>query len=212
MCKYLLCSDVLAIPDEAVTDLDSRASSAVVARIPALETFADPDFLWATTGVAVWSTIEQGLAITAGSLATLRPLLRLIFHKVGISTAGPTHGPSRGLPANGSGLMSPLGTKQRRGSQPAEEALSLSNFSKNRSMESSWARREKSEVNVLDKPLPPLGGKHILVTHEWECRSERKAPDNESQEELNRQQSTSEILDEENQSWERRKGTKSFIA
>jgi hypothetical protein len=32
---------------------------------------ANPDFLWATVDVAIWSDIEQGLAITAGSMATL---------------------------------------------------------------------------------------------------------------------------------------------
>ena len=32
----------------------------------------------ATVGIAVWSNIETGLGIFAGSLATLRPLLRMI--------------------------------------------------------------------------------------------------------------------------------------
>jgi hypothetical protein len=36
----------------------------------------------ATIDIAIWSTTEQGLAITAGSLATLRPLFRLISGKV----------------------------------------------------------------------------------------------------------------------------------
>ena len=34
------------------------------------------DFLWATTGVAVWTTVEVGIGVTAGSIATLRPLFR----------------------------------------------------------------------------------------------------------------------------------------
>ncbi|KAE8147174.1 hypothetical protein BDV25DRAFT_132302 [Aspergillus avenaceus] len=52
------------------------ASSAVIIRIPFVHTFADPDFLYATVEIAIWSNIEVGLGITAGSLATLRPLLR----------------------------------------------------------------------------------------------------------------------------------------
>ncbi|KAL5046597.1 hypothetical protein BDW71DRAFT_214616 [Aspergillus fruticulosus] len=52
------------------------ASSAVIVRIPFVKTFADPDFLYATIEIAIWSNIEVGLGITAGSLATLRPLLR----------------------------------------------------------------------------------------------------------------------------------------
>lgn len=59
-----------------------------------MHTFADPDFLCklrpvcrvpepitdyadATVDIAIWSNIETGLGISAGSLATLRPLLRL---------------------------------------------------------------------------------------------------------------------------------------
>ncbi|KAB8228787.1 hypothetical protein BDV23DRAFT_175137 [Aspergillus alliaceus] len=52
------------------------ASSAVIIRIPFVHTFADPDFLYATVEIAIWSNIEVGLGITAGSLATLRPLVR----------------------------------------------------------------------------------------------------------------------------------------
>ncbi|KAJ5322119.1 hypothetical protein MYU51_002933 [Penicillium brevicompactum] len=55
------------------------ASSAVIVRIPFVKTFADDDFLYATIQIAIWSNIEAGLGITAGSLATLRPLLRVIM-------------------------------------------------------------------------------------------------------------------------------------
>ncbi|KAL3471740.1 integral membrane protein [Aspergillus californicus] len=58
------------------------ASSAVIVRMPFVNTFADDDFLWATIEIAIWSNIETGLGITAGSLATLRPLLR---HWIGSS-------------------------------------------------------------------------------------------------------------------------------
>ena len=45
--------------------------------------FKSPDFLWDTLDVAIWSDIEQGLAITAGSLATLRPLYRDVTRRLG---------------------------------------------------------------------------------------------------------------------------------
>jgi hypothetical protein len=51
--------------------------------------FKNPDFLWATVDVAIWSDIEQGLAITAGSAATLRPLYRQFASKSGLSTGTP---------------------------------------------------------------------------------------------------------------------------
>ncbi|KAM0416508.1 hypothetical protein ACHAPD_005434 [Fusarium lateritium] len=65
-----------------------RASSAVVVRFAFVKDFKNPDFLWATVDIAIWSATEQGLAITAGSLATLRPLLRLLGRKLGITTSG----------------------------------------------------------------------------------------------------------------------------
>jgi hypothetical protein len=39
-----------------------------------------------TLDIAIWSTVEMGLAITAGSLATLRPLFFLAVHRLGLST------------------------------------------------------------------------------------------------------------------------------
>ncbi|KAA8630535.1 hypothetical protein SMACR_05627 [Sordaria macrospora] len=53
--------------------------------------------------IAIWSSVEQSLAITAGSLATLRPLLKKVGRKLGFAsgTTGSTydieHGP-RGPP------------------------------------------------------------------------------------------------------------------
>lgn len=58
--------------------------------------FKNPDFLWATVDIAIWSDIEQGLAVTAGSLATLRPLYRQLSSKFGFtSTGGTPSGPSK---------------------------------------------------------------------------------------------------------------------
>ncbi|KAF7585905.1 hypothetical protein BBP40_009887 [Aspergillus hancockii] len=54
------------------------ASVAVLVRMAYVETLRNPDFLYATVGIAVWSNIETGLGIFAGSLATLRPLLRML--------------------------------------------------------------------------------------------------------------------------------------
>ncbi|KAF4154112.1 hypothetical protein CNMCM8927_001751 [Aspergillus lentulus] len=52
------------------------AGAAVAARIPYLPDYKHPDFLYATTGIAISSNIEAGLGIMAGSLITLRPLMR----------------------------------------------------------------------------------------------------------------------------------------
>lgn len=44
-----------------------------------------------TVGVAIWTTVEVGVGISAASLATLRPLIRLAFEKFGIGSSGNTH-------------------------------------------------------------------------------------------------------------------------
>ncbi|KAF1966171.1 hypothetical protein BU23DRAFT_487509 [Bimuria novae-zelandiae CBS 107.79] len=70
------------------------ASIAVTVRMGFLMKFKSPDFLWDTLDVAIWSDIEQGLAITAGSLATLRPLYRDITRRLGWSEAATNTFPS----------------------------------------------------------------------------------------------------------------------
>lgn len=58
----------------------------------------------ATVYIAIWSDVEEGLAITAGSLACLRPLFRLITTKVasyGFGTkdrSGSSHPSASNLP------------------------------------------------------------------------------------------------------------------
>lgn len=91
------------------------ASAAVVVRLAYIEGFRNPDFLCgslrplrrpplllahppdgrhiadATVDIAIWSTVEQGLAVAAGSLACTRPLFRSVARRLGWSS--PT-GPS----------------------------------------------------------------------------------------------------------------------
>lgn len=64
------------------------ASIAVICRMAYVMDFKNPDFLWATVDIAIWSDTEQGLGITAGSLATLRPLYRMISTRFGLTQTG----------------------------------------------------------------------------------------------------------------------------
>ncbi|PYH94504.1 hypothetical protein BO71DRAFT_353291 [Aspergillus ellipticus CBS 707.79] len=59
-----------------VLSLGAIASVAVIIRIPYLHTYTDPEFLYATYQITIWSIIETGIGLTAGSLATLRALFR----------------------------------------------------------------------------------------------------------------------------------------
>ncbi|KAK0723408.1 hypothetical protein B0T26DRAFT_750680 [Lasiosphaeria miniovina] len=51
------------------------ATFAAGLRLAHLKSLNGTDFLYDTTGIAVWSTVEQALAIMAGSLATVQPLV-----------------------------------------------------------------------------------------------------------------------------------------
>ncbi|KAL2127575.1 hypothetical protein VTI74DRAFT_10463 [Chaetomium olivicolor] len=66
------------------------ASTAVVIRLPYMRFIASSDFLYATVDVAIWSSVEQGLAITAAGLATLQPLFKIIGYKLGLTSSGPS--------------------------------------------------------------------------------------------------------------------------
>ncbi|KAK7911059.1 hypothetical protein PG985_013540 [Apiospora marii] len=73
------------------------ASVGVAVRFAYLDDLTQPDFLFDTLDIAIWSAVESGLAVTAGSLATLKPLFRLMSRKLGLRTAAVTRG-SSGIP------------------------------------------------------------------------------------------------------------------
>lgn len=90
------------------------ASAAVIARLPFVHRFNSPDFLCTyecsvsrslklthlgdTLDIAIWSTVEMGFAITAGSLATVRPLFFLAMYRLGLSTQPSGHSSAANLP------------------------------------------------------------------------------------------------------------------
>jgi hypothetical protein len=79
-------------------------STGTVIRMGYIHTLHDrPDFLYATTDVATWSTVEPGTGITAGSIATLRPLVRHWLWRMGLAEA-PRKGRTRNhSPSNSKG-------------------------------------------------------------------------------------------------------------
>lgn len=70
----------------ALMGLGCFASAAVVIRFPYMRAIASNDFLYDTSGIAIWSTVEQTLAITAGCLACLQPLVKLVAFKLGLAS------------------------------------------------------------------------------------------------------------------------------
>ncbi|KAH7323157.1 hypothetical protein B0I35DRAFT_499896 [Stachybotrys elegans] len=76
----------------AILAAGAIASSATIIRFPYLYSLTDiDDFLYSTVDVAIWSTVETGLGITASGVATLRPLLKMFF---GGGSSAPGHGSS----------------------------------------------------------------------------------------------------------------------
>ncbi|XPS69423.1 hypothetical protein M3J07_001684 [Ascochyta lentis] len=63
-------------------------STATIVRMFYLHTLTQgPDFLYANTDVAIWSTVEPGVGIVASSIATLRPLVRHCLWRMGFASA-----------------------------------------------------------------------------------------------------------------------------
>lgn len=56
--------------------LGAIGSIASIIRLRYIGDLVQKDFLFAATDVAIWSTVEPGMGITAASLATLRPLFK----------------------------------------------------------------------------------------------------------------------------------------
>lgn len=62
-----------------LTKLFHSASTATLVRLKYLATYNSPDnYLLNIANTAIWSIVESGLGLIAGSLATLRPLLKHI--------------------------------------------------------------------------------------------------------------------------------------
>ncbi|KAI1863528.1 hypothetical protein JX265_008745 [Neoarthrinium moseri] len=69
-----------------ILSLAAVASCAVIVRLAYVQKFREADFLWATTDIAIWSQVEQALAIAAGSLSTLQPLFRMALARLGFKS------------------------------------------------------------------------------------------------------------------------------
>ncbi|KAH7150212.1 hypothetical protein B0J13DRAFT_285537 [Dactylonectria estremocensis] len=145
------------------------ASSAVIARFPYLPMFRKPDFLWNTLDIAIWSTVEQGLAIIAGSLATLRPLIKLAAFRLGLTSKPHTARPSD----YASGLATPRAGTQL-GFSP-RDAYTLSSIGRDEAVDA-----KKGGLNSGSSSEFQAG---IKRETKWEIKVS-KAGKSESEEEL----------------------------
>ncbi|KAJ5099487.1 hypothetical protein N7532_006488 [Penicillium argentinense] len=147
------------------------ASSAVIIRLPFVQTFADYQFLYATYQIAIWSNIEAGLGITAGSLATLRPLLRKMMGSRSdgdYSSGFPRASTSRRAGASGQRPV-PLDSLDGTGHselRPDKLAVVVTNIESQRDVDNSWL--QPSSPNSSEERLtnePPTPGRMEVGIH-----------------------------------------------
>ncbi|KAM0321798.1 hypothetical protein ACHAQA_009895 [Verticillium albo-atrum] len=135
------------------------ASSAVVVRFAYVKDFKNPDFLYATVDIAIWSTTESGLAIIAGSLATLRPLFRLVARAIGLSTNEPS-----GYQVSGQRIPSGMGwanqpdesRDSRRGKGPFSLTTFLNDEEDSRAAGSNSESEEQKRKKSLERKRSSL--------------------------------------------------------
>jgi hypothetical protein len=88
------------------------ASTATLVRLKYLLAYNDTeDYLLNIANIAIWSITESGLGLIAGSLATLRPLLKYIPF-LGTELSGPVSKPTKSQRFTGSHAMQSLSSRK----------------------------------------------------------------------------------------------------
>lgn len=129
-----------------------------------------------TLDIAIWSTIEQGLAITAGSLATLRPLIKLLAFRLGLTTK-----PKSMRPSDYATNSRPLGGSKGGGHLSRGEAYSLSSANRY-GVRTNVSVGEGAPAPASNSRQSPLTGKFkVDIKKEIQVTSTGR---NESEEEL----------------------------
>lgn len=155
---------------------DYRASVATVARIPyASQLLSNPDYLSNFADLAIWSIVECGIAITASSLATLRPLfiqMRFLAGGHFPTRYGHSRATSGGLPmqsANSVTVISSRGRSmrsKRSTGMTGSTAFSMSRYSRGTS--------QSGFLTSLKEGADPEKG--IVVNTEFEMAIITKEP------------------------------------
>jgi hypothetical protein len=138
-------------------------------RLAYVQTFRDPEFLFATVPIAIWSEIEMSLAITAGSLPTLRPLYRVVAKKLSLKTSlFSARGPHKSTVAS-SGL--------KRDTVIAGIHLDRSGYPSCSESERKIVSRDSEDV-VLEEYTSPMRGKSMDIVKVTKVQVEYGKKDN----------------------------------
>lgn len=116
LCKPARSATLTCVPFSLLTCIH-RASVATLARIPyAQQLLSNPDYLYNFTDLAIWSIVECGIAITASSLATLRPLfikMKLLATSHLTNRYGNSRYGSAGLPIQSANTITVISSRAR---------------------------------------------------------------------------------------------------
>lgn len=113
------------------------------------------DFTWALPPLFMWAAAEDGLAIVAGSIPTLRPLLKQVF-------PGSTASGSNGEYALKHRSHSPGGMFVPKGQSHVQNRIYTG-----------ASTDDKSDTSILDKTDAPWSGPHIRKTTEVSVMPDR---------------------------------------
>lgn len=119
----------------------------------------DAEFLYDTVGIAVWTTVEVGVGITAGCMATMWPLMQIVLSKLGwdASLAG-----SRPR-LNGSKSPDPSSGLQLDGLPSNQGVKTMVSSRKQKSPYSIWKSENSSEEQLAH---PEVITKHTMVEYD----------------------------------------------
>ncbi|KAF5876850.1 putative polytopic membrane protein [Botrytis fragariae] len=119
------------------------ASTATIIRIPTVSSILNADdFLFKSIPLAVWSTVEPGMAIFAASLATLRPLLRRIF---------PNHFRNAGIPSLPSLRIPTSPARKKQPSDDVEMGINTTCYSEPRPEQTAGESLETIQIHLDDR-------------------------------------------------------------
>lgn len=141
------CKSCIVLAVDLYTDTRHSGSTATIIRLPYTNTLKPykGDFLYRTTDFAIWTTVEVGVGITAGCIATLKPLFKAALGSTGQNSAMPWTKTPKG------GFVSKTGGSY--GTQQALDDLRPAGERNIRTTTVTGGRGSSSdEENILDTP------------------------------------------------------------
>lgn len=135
-----------------MTNIVNSASCATIVRLRYLSMYSNPlEFMYATGKIGLWSVIEEGTGIFAGSLPALRPLLALPFLNGGRS-ATPAFGSNR---SNDKKFSKPRSGRYRMADVDLDKLQSMGdNDGKDEDADSQKHILRQTRVNVSNEKNP----------------------------------------------------------